>query len=218
MFLGQDDTFFHFNHPIRWVRVVGLVVAIDSFYGCRVYTIDDSTGVCIECTVSLPPPVQSSDDKAGNGLEQAGGAGQITEPYPGIDVGMVVDVKGNLKLFRDQRQIKIQKMQLVRSTNQEVAFWNKIKAFNSEVLSRPWILDRKVVRRLEKENRADARSKDKERQRRKVKAEVKEEHNGTPRSRSVYAYGGSGRKKPYRPSRLSSVTNIEEGQYDALGL
>ncbi|KAK6073430.1 DnaJ-like protein subfamily C member 9 [Seiridium cupressi] len=219
---SQDDTFFHLNHPIRWVRVVGLVVAIDSFYGRRVYTVDDSTGVCIECTVGLPPSTQASGERAREDVEKAAGADQNADLnanlYAAIDVGMVVDVKGNLKLFRDQKQIKIQKMQHVRSTSQEVEFWNKIRDFKSDVLSKPWVLDRKILRRLGKENRTDVVSKEKERRQRKRKEEAEQEDANRRRSRSGPAYGNSGLKKAYRPSKLSSVTTVEEGQFDALGL
>ncbi|KAK6207103.1 hypothetical protein LQW54_007532 [Pestalotiopsis sp. IQ-011] len=219
-FAGQDDTFFHLNHPIRWVRIVGLIVAIDSFYGRRVYTVDDSTGVCIECTISVAPPIQNEGGKTGKDAEQAEGQA-ATDPYADIEVGMVVDVKGNLNLFREETQIKIQKMQPVRSTNQEVEFWNKIKTFKSDVLGKPWVLDKKILRRLEKENRTDARSREKEKQRRKTKAEEpvrqepKEHRQHQHRS---HAHGTCGSKKPYKPSKLSSVTTAENAQYDALGL
>ncbi|KAI4604074.1 hypothetical protein KJ359_000201 [Pestalotiopsis sp. 9143b] len=192
--------------------------AIDSFYGRRVYTVDDSTGVCIECTISVAPPTQTEAGKTGKDAAQAEGQ---ADPYADIEVGMVVDVKGNLNLFREETQIKIQKMQQVRSTNQEVEFWNKIKTFKSDVLGKPWVLDKKILRRLEKENRTDARSREKEKQRRKTKAEEpvrqepKEHRQHQHRS---HAHGTSGSKKPYKPSKLSSVTTAENAQYDALGL
>ncbi|KAK8044605.1 hypothetical protein PG993_004629 [Apiospora rasikravindrae] len=50
---NQKYVFFHLNHPIHWVRIVGVVVAIDSFYSRRIYTIDDSSGACIECCTGL---------------------------------------------------------------------------------------------------------------------------------------------------------------------
>ncbi|KAF3018432.1 hypothetical protein E8E14_004946 [Neopestalotiopsis sp. 37M] len=216
-FEGQDDTFFHLNHPIRWVRVVGLVVAIDSFYARRVYTVDDSTGVCVECTVSISPPAQADGEKEDKDAKQAVGE-PTPDPYADIDVGMVVDVKGNLNLFRDEKQIKIQKMLQVKSTNQEVEFWNKIKAFRTDVLSKPWVLEKKVLRRLEKENRSDMRSREKDRQRKKSKAEPGRQESKEHRQHRSHASGSTVPKKPYKPSKLSSVMAAEDGQYDALGL
>ncbi|ETS78011.1 hypothetical protein PFICI_10073 [Pestalotiopsis fici W106-1] len=216
-FEGQDDTFFHLNHPIRWVRVVGLVVAIDSFYARRVYTVDDSTGVCIECTISISPPAPADGEKADKDAEQAAEQAAL-DPYADIDVGMVVDVKGNLSLFRDEKQIKIQKMQQVKSTNQEVEFWNKIKSFRSDILGKPWVLEKKVLRRLEKENRTDARGREKESQRKKMKAESSRQESKEHRQHRSHASATTIQKKSYKPSKLSSVTAAEDGQYDALGL
>ncbi|KAH8203640.1 hypothetical protein TruAng_002170 [Truncatella angustata] len=217
-FEGQDDTFFNLNHPIRWVRVVGVIVAIDSFYGCRVYTVDDSTGSCIECSVSLPSSVQANGEKVRGDVQDHAGADHPADPYADIDVGMVVDVKGNLKLFREQKQIKIQKMQRVRSTNQEVQFWNKIKEFRANVLDTPWVLEKKMLRRLEKENKSDANSREKERKRRKQKEEARRHDTDRRRSQPGQAYGAPSTRKLYRPSKLSSVITAEAGQYDALGL
>lgn len=197
---------------------MGLVVAIDSFYGRKVYTIDDSTGACIECSVVIPPPAQVDGGRVGEDAQKPVGAGQIADPYADIDVGMVVDVKGNLRLFRDQKQIKIQKMQRVRSTNREVQFWEKIREFKTDVLGKPWVLERKVLRRLEKENKSDADSKARERRRKKQKEEGRKDDRSKHRSLSSHVYRESGSKKPYRPSKLSSVATAEEGQYDALGL
>lgn len=42
------------NHPVKFVKVVGVVVAVDEFEGRRVYTIDDSSGACLECSCVVP--------------------------------------------------------------------------------------------------------------------------------------------------------------------
>lgn len=218
------------NHPIRWVRIVGVVVAIDTYYGRRIYTVDDSTGLCIECSVTIPTPKDPSDQKSV--AQKEPGDVPVAAPYPDIDVGMVVDVKGSLNLFREQKQIKIGKMQHVRSTNQEVQFWSKIKDFRVDVLGQPWVLEKKVLRRLEKENRADLRTKEKEKEKDKSRSKSKRpqqqdqdrvgasssKDSGKLRSHSSHKSGDTGFKKPYKPSKLSSVTTAEEGQYDALGL
>ncbi|KAL2075419.1 hypothetical protein VTL71DRAFT_362 [Oculimacula yallundae] len=44
------------NHPVKWVRITGVVVATDEFKGKGVFTVDDSSGMCIECTAIAPPP------------------------------------------------------------------------------------------------------------------------------------------------------------------
>jgi hypothetical protein len=48
--------FHHGNHPIKWVRLTGVVVAVDDYTGKKVYTLDDSSGACIECVCVAPAP------------------------------------------------------------------------------------------------------------------------------------------------------------------
>ncbi|PVH79178.1 hypothetical protein DL98DRAFT_655590 [Cadophora sp. DSE1049] len=53
----DERALYHFNnHPVKWVRITGVVVAVDEFKGKRVFTVDDSSGMCIECTAVAPPP------------------------------------------------------------------------------------------------------------------------------------------------------------------
>ncbi|KAI0169001.1 hypothetical protein GGR52DRAFT_553208 [Hypoxylon sp. FL1284] len=160
-----DNVYFSLNHPIRWVRVVGVVVAIDEYYGRRIYTVDDSSGKCVECSLDVPKP---ADSTRRNGLiGDATPAEPVKDaPYSDIDVGMVIDVKGSTKLFRGQKQIHIQKLQRIRSTNQEVQFWNKIRDFRRDVLSQPWTLGKREVRQCKKQYLADV-DVDEERKKRK---------------------------------------------------
>src|SRR4051812_37527160 len=53
---GQD-LYFHLNHPVRWVQVAGVVVAIDGFEGTRGYTIDVSSGATVECRLNVPKQI-----------------------------------------------------------------------------------------------------------------------------------------------------------------
>lgn len=41
---------------MKWVRITGVVVAVDEFKGKKVYTVDDSSGMCVECTAVAPAP------------------------------------------------------------------------------------------------------------------------------------------------------------------
>lgn len=61
-FLRLERALYHLdNHPVKWVRITGVVVAVDEFKGKRVYTVDDSSGMCIECTAIAPPPPPTTD-------------------------------------------------------------------------------------------------------------------------------------------------------------
>ncbi|KND90685.1 Protein stn1 [Tolypocladium ophioglossoides CBS 100239] len=145
-----EDFFFYKNLPIKWVRIVGVVVEINDYLneksesGRRVYIVDDSSGACIEALVSIP-----------------------TALYQEIDLGSVVDVKGALSTFRDEKQIKIEKMAGLKSTTQELALWEKRAKFRRDVLDKPWVLRNRDIRRCRKE--AEGSEADAERKRKRLK-------------------------------------------------
>ncbi|KAJ4383133.1 hypothetical protein N0V85_008480 [Neurospora sp. IMI 360204] len=178
-FQGQD-LYFHLNHPIKWVRICGIVVAID-VYGdsssssrrkgqIQVITIDDSSGHTIECVIPLPPPPPPA--------QQPQQPQQPAQPLPiidsEIDIGHTLDIKGSLRTFREQRQVKVEKIVHLKTTEQEVAFWERVVQLRKEVLDKPWRLEEKVVRRLRREamgvdEREVKREREKEERRRERK-------------------------------------------------
>ena len=153
---GQN-VFFHRNHPIQWVRVSGIVTAIDEFAGRRAYTIDDGSGATMECHVLLSEVAKSSDAITLETKPIASATrAKIIVTTP-INTGDIIDVKGTIRVYRDMKQIKAEKMVLVRTTEQEVQFWEKVVKLRREVLDRPWVLDPRVVRRCRKEEEGDQR-------------------------------------------------------------
>lgn len=117
-----------------------MVVAVDEFPHRRIYTVDDSDGLCIECIADVPKSDSYDSAKA------------TTANIPkDVDVGTVVDVKGGLALFRGNKQIKIEKMTVLRSTDEEVVLWEKARQFRGDVLDKPWNLTDRQVRRCRKE-------------------------------------------------------------------
>lgn len=138
-----------------------MVVAVDEYPGRKVYTVDDSSGVCIECTIDVPkpPPSASSTTAKARSLcnsktpaAEATSTADVSLTVPeAVDVGTVVDIKGELALFRDHKQIKILKATILRSTEHEVVFWEKRRDFRENVLEKPWELTEKQVRRCRKD-------------------------------------------------------------------
>lgn len=210
--------FFHLNHPISWVRIVGVVVAIDSFYSRRIYTIDDSSGACIECCVTLPTPdkndknnnkdAASTTSKAMMSRQQDGdlpttppAVAAAADPYPNIETGLVVDIKGVLTVFRNEPQIGVVKMAHVRSTNAEVAFWAKIRAFRNETLARPWVVDAAMVRRLKRHNEKEAADSKTRNKRDGSSSTTSRSRSSRSRGEAVDDDGGSSSKRSSRSSR-----------------
>ncbi|KAL2016097.1 hypothetical protein VTK56DRAFT_4271 [Thermocarpiscus australiensis] len=236
-FQGQD-VYFHLNHPIKWVRIAGVVVAVDERETRHIYTIDDSSGAAIECVVNVTPqarPGTSAATAATSGAKSNGSANEL-RPLPAIDgpidVGHVLDVKGSVGMFRDMKQIRAEKIVHLRSTEQEVTFWEKVVLLKREVLSRPWVLDRREVRRCrrEEEGRYSSRRHQVAGERYKKGqvdtvevARTKAHHRGTQagksHERNVLAKGrlmqtGLERRRATKPAtKVIPVT----GNYDALG-
>ncbi|KAL7951880.1 hypothetical protein V8C42DRAFT_305488 [Trichoderma barbatum] len=219
-FEGENFYFFR-NLPVKWVRVVGIVVAIEQYFNRRIYTIDDSSGRNILAVVIPPAPAKPKNESAA-GEQRTNNDGQTAnvqevDPYADIDVGMVVDVKGGVSSFRDERQINIEKMTIVKGTAQEVVLWEKRTRFHREVLEVPWLLRDKDVRRC----RRDAERSEAEAEKRKAKKQIraKQVQQGSAKlptrdSKSKSSRDDSVVKTVDRIIREGAST----GKYNALGL
>ncbi|RDW88813.1 hypothetical protein BP6252_00845 [Coleophoma cylindrospora] len=152
---------YHFgNHPIKWVRITGVIVAVDVFYQRRVYTVDDSSGECIECTCETPPPSSKTLEalEGSNNQERKVQANNPNKPESSttgqappakvymqiaddIDVGSVVKVKGLVTDFRGMKQIEMRSIVPMKGTQEEVRCWNQIVDFRKDILDKPWIVE-----------------------------------------------------------------------------
>ncbi|KAF4463066.1 ob-fold nucleic acid [Fusarium albosuccineum] len=223
-----ENFYFYRNLPIKWVRIVGVVVAIDEFAGRRVYTVDDSSGACIECVVLISTPGEGTDNAvmATESAPKKVDANPLPSPalLADIDVGTVVDVKGSISTFREERQLNIEKMIALRSTAQEVALWEKRIKFQSEVLEQPWALRNRDIRRCRKE--AERSEEEAERKQKRIKAMIESRVAKQPPARSEDQEQRSDKQQQQRPppsktARLDLRQILEHGRrgkYDALGL
>ncbi|KXH44793.1 OB-fold nucleic acid binding domain-containing protein [Colletotrichum nymphaeae SA-01] len=169
-----QNFYFYKNLPIKWARIVGIVVAVDDFPGRRIYTVDDSSGACIECTVATKTPPADKNVEANEWFTKR------PQPQPpadcvDVDVGTVIDIKGGLTMFREEMQIKIEKVKILRSTEEEVALWEKRTRFRNEVLQPPWVLSERQIRKCRKEGMRDAESEERRRKRERRREERKKE-------------------------------------------
>ncbi|KAL3423758.1 DnaJ domain-containing protein [Phlyctema vagabunda] len=183
MILDGKLLYHHENHPIKWVRVTGVIVAIDEFYQRRVYTVDDSSGECIECTCLIPPPppqtllsipvppnlVQAKNERKGKQEELDKSKNvAIARDYlkipEEIDIGSVVKIKGLVTEFRNTKQIDMRSIVLTKGTDEEVRCWNEGLEFRRDVLSQPWVvepvLEEKMRRRSMRLKRTERRPRD----------------------------------------------------------
>ncbi|KAI9752621.1 MAG: hypothetical protein M1835_001082, partial [Candelina submexicana] len=128
------NIYFYANHPINYVRLVGVLVGFDDFTNEKwgFMELDDGSGATIEIKWAKPPPLPPLAADKGNGLldgqkgikghavtkeadiktpkqEIKNSAGERID-MDGIDLGSVVKVKGNIDSFRGVRQIVLQRI------------------------------------------------------------------------------------------------------------
>ncbi|KXX81558.1 CST complex subunit STN1 [Madurella mycetomatis] len=233
-FRGQD-VYFYLNHPIKWVRIAGVVVAVDDRQNKVTYTIDDGSGATIECVVNLQRRVVSETaTTAGQAASKPNEAQPIPVVDAPIDIGHTIDIKGSVSTWWESRQIRAEKISHLRSTEQEVLFWEKVTLLKREVLSKPWVLDRREVRRCRREEEGKYSShrrritKDRHKKDQVGRTEVKSTRTHHARSEDGDRHDrkalgarppretGLETRRPAKPTftRVIPVT----GHYDALGL
>lgn len=207
------------------MRVVGVVVAVDEFHGRRVYTLDDSSGACIECLVTIPSTGNADGKEKGKESGQKTDDANPPTPARVLDfrVGNVIDVKGGLSIYRDEKQLTVEKADTVRSTAQEVALWQKRARFRQDVLDKPWVLHSRDIRRCRKE--AEHSEEKAERKRRRLAATLERrtaaaaEPEKPPTEKAKRSTRGD--KEPTFDSKASLDRILRQGgqgKYDALGL
>lgn len=218
--LKVEHFFFYKNLPIKWVRIVGIVVAVEQFANRRLYTIDDSSGRNIVALTASPVSAESKNESISYELqankEARAAELQQADPYADIDVGTIVDVKGGLSSFRDERQINVEKMVIVQSTAQEVVLWEKRTKFRREILDVPWLLRDKDIRRCRREVERSEAEKERKRMREKKQARTKETDTKLP----VRELKRKGSRDDGAAKRMRMIIheNTLTGKYSALGL
>lgn len=68
-----------------------------------------------------------------------------------MDVGSIVKAKGGISEFRGTKQMSLERLAVVETTDAEVGTWEEGVRFRMEVLAGPWVVEEGVRRRLEVE-------------------------------------------------------------------
>ncbi|KAI9825389.1 MAG: hypothetical protein M1832_001119 [Thelocarpon impressellum] len=148
-FEGQN-IYFHLNHPIRYVRLVGVLVALEDYPRRTLLTLDDCSGATIEIVwPKRPPPSTPLRAPPPAGTPAPAPPPWIPDPpLDGIDLGSVIKAKGTLSNFRGARQLLLKRAAVIGDTNEEVRAWRELSTFRAEVLAAPWVVDEEAARRL----------------------------------------------------------------------
>lgn len=214
---------FHYqNHPVKWVRVTGVIVAVDEYPGRNVYTVDDSSGMLVECVCVAPAPAPKMEmigvprhldqvaaisrdatisalemkKDAGSGKREAenkGKAGEKTQPsvqepivpWAEMDVGVVVKVKGRVSEFREQNQVEVVKVEVLRCTDEEVRCWNEVIDFRRDVLGKVWVVSKEQEERCRRVRERELRIMGKGKKAEKHRVENGKEERGDARRKKT---------------------------------
>ncbi|KAJ9666550.1 hypothetical protein H2201_003207 [Coniosporium apollinis] len=170
---GQG-VYFHLNHPIRYVRLVAPILAIDDLSPRLTFlTLDDGSGATIEVKVQrLDPAVSSSVDCPSNtvienvNIDARLGVFDVVVDGRRLDVGTVVKVKCGISEFRKTRQLELKRISVVDTTDEEARAWEELALFRRQVLDKPWVLSAEEMKAAEEQVRREKR-KEREREKRK---------------------------------------------------
>lgn len=181
-FEGQH-IYFHHNHPIQFVRLVGLVAEIDLIAGKHVvFTLDDSSGACIEIKTTLRERkdgdhAEYPSNTVINNLDVYQSLGPLTAHIDkkAIDLGTVIKAKGSIHTFRSTRQLKLERIWIVKDTNEEAKAWSETAKWRRDVLSKPWTLTREQRNEIDDRSRQlELKEQQKSRKRRAHNAEYEQ--------------------------------------------
>ncbi|MCJ1432912.1 hypothetical protein MMC27_002270 [Xylographa pallens] len=175
--------YFYLNHPIKWVRLVGVIVAFDASDYRFTFCLDDSSGKIVEVTCPRDRTATGASTNSAHGAaipkspvqppsSKARTLSGISIDLAGFDVGSVVKVKGGIGTFRGERQLELERITPVRTTTAEAAAWREALLFHSAVLSAPWSLTADEQRHLKAEADGTAQ-KAEEKARRKAERETR---------------------------------------------
>lgn len=172
-FEGQN-IYFHLNHPIRYVRLVGMVVDVEVKSNKYILiTLDDSGGACIEIKTEFRNikeddhaeyPSNTVVDNVNVDVSLGIPSVRINNESTGI--GTIMKAKGTLDSFRKTRQLKLERAWIVKDTNEEAKAWSETAQWRRDVLSKPWVLTRNDRDEIDEQIKRDA-AKDRERSRKR---------------------------------------------------
>jgi hypothetical protein len=181
-FEGQN-IYFCLNHPIRFVRLVGLIVDINLVADkYLILALDDSSGACIEVKTELRSVREDDHAEYPSNTVVDNVDAVVDWGVPSLyinkepaDIGTVVKVKGTIHTFRKTRQLRLERAWIVKDTNEEAKAWAETAQWRRDVLSKPWTLTAAQRAEIDEDiNRELAKEREKMRKRRALDSQSAE--------------------------------------------
>ncbi|KAL3462867.1 hypothetical protein BJX64DRAFT_258289 [Aspergillus heterothallicus] len=173
---GDQGLFFYRNHPIRFVNLIGIIVARIDVPRRTILTLDDSSGATVEVvalkadefstsisaagapdrnantsTTSMNNTGSSHRDSASSRIPRESHVTATT--HTPIDInslrpGTLFQIKGTLSIFRSNMQVNLERFFTVPDTAAEMRFLEARCRFYVEVLSTPWYVTERDIETL----------------------------------------------------------------------
>ncbi|KAA8911031.1 hypothetical protein FN846DRAFT_888059 [Sphaerosporella brunnea] len=197
------------NHPIRWVRIVGIVVAVDEWESRTQLTIDDGSGEVMDVITWKTPRFRDAE------------SGNTSLPnLSGVQVGALVKVKGCITEFKGRRQMVLKKCEVLRSTEDEIRAWREMTDWKRNVLMKLWVVDDRTIKREKRRMRARARE---ELSRKKKKAQdeggdgkrILSDGHGSDGKDGTKEFRGRRRPEGYLPPPIPKSLALVKNQGDS---
>ncbi|KAL4938511.1 hypothetical protein BDV06DRAFT_225915 [Aspergillus oleicola] len=166
---GEQGLFFYQNHPIRFVNVLGVIVARFDVPRRTILTIDDSSGGTVDVVVlkndvatapatvsTIPSAKAKPNPETTKEADEAKETHLTSTTHEPISIaplipGKVFQIKGTLSIFRSIIQINLERFFPVPDTKAEMRFVEARTRFLVDVLSNPWILEDGEIEALRKQ-------------------------------------------------------------------
>ena len=185
------------------------IVAIEDIFGkYAILTLDDGSGATISVKIKRIPTtateVASVVDRPSNttipNVNVFSEIGKFNVEIDGrnIDTGTVVRAKCTITTFRGINQLDLQRASIIDTTKKEAMAWREVAQWKRKVLSKPWVLFDRDLRRLEAE----------EVERKKRDADKKLHRE---RRAKKYLYRKLEEDQKYEKSRVEEETVMNDG-------
>ncbi|PYI07610.1 hypothetical protein BO78DRAFT_366325 [Aspergillus sclerotiicarbonarius CBS 121057] len=218
----DQSTYFYNNHPIRFISLVGIIIARLDLPTRTILTLDDSTGATLDIVVSKSSAPVTTTTTTTNPTS-------ISTPTPNTSIhispttqtplditplvpGTLTHVKGTISTFRNTNQLNLERYFLIRDTNTEMRFVDQRSRFLVEVLSVPWRLGGNEVERLrgEMEEEEERVEEEQERVRRRERRRVEREERDARRIQKGWEWEERVRAKEAGRCRDNGVRVMRE--------
>ena len=150
--------YFYLNHPIQFIQIAGIIVAIEDFHPhIFLLTLDDSSGATIDVIWRKPKPQDAA--AAAKVTDQTKPTNDDDPPsllplLETLKIGTTLIAKGTLSSFRQTLQLTLLRASVITPA-QELNHIAARTSFLLSSLSQPWSLSARAQARLHKQASGD---------------------------------------------------------------